>query len=59
MEGKTVKTDIKHKDKEGIQRIPIWITTASPITNNVEVNERIQILRRIKLFKFKKKHRTQ
>lgn len=49
---RTIKTDIKHKDKEGIKRIPIWITTAT-ITNNVEQNEQIQIIQRIKLFKFK------
>lgn len=54
LEGKTIKTDIKHKDKEGIKRIPIWITTASPITTNVDHNETIQIMQRIKLFKFKK-----
>jgi len=49
LEGKIVKTDIKHKDKEGIKRIPIWITTATPITNNIDTNESIQIQQRIKL----------
>jgi hypothetical protein len=60
LEGKVVKTDIKHKDKEGIKRIPIWITTASPITNHVDANESIQLNQRIKLFKFKKciQHRS-
>jgi len=60
LEGKVVKTDIKHKDKEGIKRIPIWITTATPITNNVDANESIQLQQRIKLWKFKKyiEHRT-
>jgi hypothetical protein len=54
LEGKVVKTDIKHKDKEGIKRLPIWITTASPITNNIDNNESIQIQQRIKLILFKK-----
>lgn len=54
MEGKTVKTDIKHEDKEGIKRIPIWITTATPITNNIEYNEQIQILQRINYLNLKR-----
>jgi hypothetical protein len=60
LEGKVVKTDIKHKDKEGIKRLPIWITTATPITNNIDNNESIQIQQRIKLILFKKciQHRT-
>jgi hypothetical protein len=60
LEGKVVKSDMKHKDNEGIKRIPIWITTASPITNHVNANESIQVNQRIKLFKFKKciQHRS-
>lgn len=54
MEGKPIKTDIKHKDKERINRIPIWITTASPIDNNVDSNEKAQLQQRFKLFKFTK-----
>lgn len=53
LEGKQIKTDIKHKDKEYIPRTPIVITTATPITNNVDYNEREQIIQRIKLFRFK------
>lgn len=54
LKGKIVKTDLKYKDKEGIQKLPIWITTSSLITNNIDSNETIQILQRIKLFKFTK-----
>jgi len=54
LEGKVVKTDIKHKDKEGIKRIPIWITTATPITNHVDANESIQIEQRTQVFEFSK-----
>jgi hypothetical protein len=54
LEGKVVKTDIKHKDKEGIKRIPIWITTATPITNRVDANQSIQIEQRIQLYLFTK-----
>lgn len=53
-EGKVVKTDIKHKDKEGIPRIPIWCTTASKITANIDPNESSQIYQRIKLYVFKR-----
>lgn len=53
-EGKPVKTDIKHKDKEGIPRLPIWVTTASKITANVDPNETSQIYQRIKLYVFKR-----
>ena len=52
LEGKTIKTDIKHKDKEGISRLPIFITTASPITSCIDNREGEQILQRIKIFKF-------
>lgn len=54
MEGKPIKTDIKHKDKERINRIPIWITTASPIDNNVDNNEKAQLKQRYKSFQFTK-----
>lgn len=53
MEGKPIKTDIKHKDKERINRIPIWITTASPIDTNVDNNEKAQLQQRYKCFQFK------
>jgi hypothetical protein len=33
----------KTQDKEGIKRIPIWITAATYITNNIDANESIQI----------------
>ena len=46
-EGKQVKTDIKHKDKEGIRRLPIWITTANPITTNIDTYEANQIRQRL------------
>ena len=51
-EGKLVKTDIKHKDKEGIRRLPIWVTTASKITTNIDSNEACQVNQRIKIFQF-------
>lgn len=54
LEGKTIKTDVKNKDKEPIERTPTWITTATPITNNIDMNETSQILQRIKLYIFKK-----
>lgn len=53
LEGKTIKTDIKHKDKEGIKRLPIYITE-NKITANVEGNDEIQINQRIKIFNLKK-----
>jgi len=55
-----VKTDIEHKDKEGIKRILIWITTAMPITNHVDANESIQIEQRTQVFVFTKciRHRS-
>jgi len=46
------KTDMKHRDKEGITRIPIWITTASPIDCHVDANETCQLRQRIKTFVF-------
>jgi len=54
LECKVVKTDKKHKDKEGIKRIPIRITTATPITNHVDANENIQFEQRTQLFLFVK-----
>lgn len=53
LEGKQIKTDIKHKDKEGINRLPIFITTATPLTMNVDNKEKDQINQRIKIFEFK------
>lgn len=53
LEGKRVSTDIKHKDKEAIERLPIFITTASPIQANVDTREGEQLCQRIKIFKFK------
>nr|CAD7569851.1 unnamed protein product [Timema californicum] len=32
LEGATIPTDIKHPDKEDIKRIPIYLTTDSPLT---------------------------
>jgi hypothetical protein len=60
LEGKIVKTDIKHKDKGGIKRLPIWITTALPITNNIDSNESIQNQQRVKVWHLNKcmEHRT-
>ena len=51
-EGKLVKTDIKHKDEEGIRRLPIWITTASKITTSIDSCEACQVNQRIKIFQF-------
>lgn len=53
LEGKQIKTDIKHRDKEGINRLPIFITTATPLTMNVDTKETEQINQRIKIFNFK------
>jgi hypothetical protein len=53
LEGKTIKTDIKHRDKEGIARLPVWITTAAPITGHVDNNETSQIMQRVKIFLYK------
>ena len=52
LEGRTIKTDIKHRDKEPIKRIPIIITTAQPITNNIDLAEKIQVNQRIKIISF-------
>jgi hypothetical protein len=59
LESKVVKTDIKHKDKDGIKRIPIWIKTTTPITNHVDANESIQIEQRTQVLELSKciKHR--
>jgi len=54
------KTDIKGKDKEEIKRIPIWISTATPIATHVDANESIQLQQRVKVWHFNKciQHRT-
>ena len=49
-EGKQIKTDIKHKDKEGIRRLPIWITTATKVTANIDSYEACQVNQRLKIF---------
>lgn len=54
LEGNTIKTDIKNKDKEPIKRLPIWITTASSISSHVDSNETLQLEQRLKRFTFKK-----
>lgn len=54
LEGKTIKTDIKHKDKEGIRRIPIYITTATKITATIDAYEANQVNQRVKIFEFKR-----
>lgn len=54
LEGKQIKTDVKHKDKEAIKRVPIWITTATPLDDNVDKHERVQLQQRYKLFRFTK-----
>jgi hypothetical protein len=53
LEGKTIKTDIKHRDKEGIARLPVWITTATPITEHVDNNETGQIMQRVTISLYK------
>jgi len=50
-EGKQIKTDIKHKDKEGVRRLPIWITTATKVTTNIDTYEACQI-NRLKIYQF-------
>ena len=59
-EGKQIKTDIKHKDKEGIRRLPIWITTATKVTANIDSYEACQVNQRLKIFQFHNSihHRT-
>lgn len=52
LQGKIVKTNIKHKDKEVIKRLPIYITTATPVTYNIDNRETLQVQQRIKIFKF-------
>jgi len=49
LEGKQIKTDIKHKDKEGINCLLIFITIASLLTPNVDNREIEQINQRIKI----------
>ena len=50
-EGKQIKTDIKHKDK-GVRRLPIWITTATKVTANIDSYEACQVNQRLKIFQF-------
>lgn len=52
LEGKTVKTDVKNKDKEPIKRVPVFITTARDLCSNVDDYEGIQIKQRVKNFNF-------
>lgn len=52
LEGKITKTDQKHRDKEAIERLPIFMTTATPITANIDHKESEQINQRIKLIQF-------
>lgn len=48
----TVNTDIKQGDKESIDRIPILISSAKDIANNVDIEEKLQVNQRIKKFIF-------
>lgn len=52
LEGKTIKTDIKHRDKEGIKRLPIYITSATKITGQIDQYEANQVNQRIKIYEF-------
>lgn len=52
LEGKITKTDQKHRDKEAIERLPIFMTTATPITANIDNKETEQINQRIKIIQF-------
>nr|QTE04067.1 MAG: nonstructural protein 1 [Phylloscopus proregulus Brevihamaparvovirus] len=54
LEGATVSTDIKNKDKETIPRIPIFITTECAIDKHIDNREGEQIRQRIKIFRFRK-----
>lgn len=54
LEGATVTTDIKNKDKEPIPRIPIFITTECELDKHIDNREGQQVKQRIKIFKFKK-----
>ena len=54
LEGAMVKTDIKNADKEGINRLPIYITSARDICSNVDLSEQEQVKQRVKLFTFTK-----
>ena len=60
-EGKHIKTDIKRKDKEGIRRLPIWVTSATKITANIDTCEACQVNQRLKIFEFLHsiQHRTE
>lgn len=52
LEGSVIQTDKKHSDKQSIERLPIYITTATPIDNNVQQAEKDQIAQRLKIFNF-------
>lgn len=54
LEGSVIRTDKKHDDKQSIPRIPVYITCATPLDNNVQQGERVQIKQRIKQFYFTK-----
>lgn len=54
LEGAIVKTDTKHNDIQDIARIPIYITTTSPIDNNVQQVVKDQIATRLKTFFFRR-----
>ena len=60
-ESKHIKTDIKHKDKGGIRRLPIWITSATKVTANIDTCEACQVNQRLKIFEFQHsiQHRTE
>jgi len=44
--------DQKHRDKETIEKLPVYMTTATPITANVDNKDTEQINQRIKIIKF-------
>ncbi|KAG1679875.1 Non-capsid protein NS-1 [Nymphon striatum] len=52
LEGKDVRTDIKHKDKDTIRRLPIFISTAEPLGVNVNASEELQLEQRTTTFTF-------
>jgi len=51
-EGKQIKTDIKHRDKEGVRRLHIWVTTAVKVTSNIDTYEACQVNQCLKIFHF-------
>lgn len=54
LEGSIIRTDKKHGDKQSIPRISVYITCATPLDNNVQQSESIQITQRINTFYFTK-----